>query len=291
MFVAQLWPALLAHRLDRPLIQPPCSVSDTGRNCTAQRDRARSSLLEAGFVEKGIGIGVHQFVRKHRWYRSVDGQTTYAAVLDVAQNVSQSFKIHRFLQHILHHLVDQRMVGNLNVADDGFKARCSLRKYAGHEVFRARALYLGSDPLPLGKTQQLQAASCRPPPSRLEDRGGDRCLFEQLFRGLLVQELEDVHQCKTVLLGERDIDAVVGRSCLKFKIEAAAEPFAQGKAPRLVNTSSERRMQDKLHASALVEESLSNNSDLGRNCAQYSPACNNVVDQLQSAGFAYLAFF
>ena len=81
---------------------------------------------------------------------------------DAAQHFVQAFEVHCFLQDVLHHFVDQRMVGNLDVADDGLEAGGGLRKDAGQQVFGARALDLRRNALALRHAQQLQRAVRRP---------------------------------------------------------------------------------------------------------------------------------
>ena len=76
----------------------------------------------------------------------------------------QSLQIHRLLQHVLHHLAHQRMIGNLDVALDVFEARRRLRKHARQQIVRARALDLRSDALALWKTAAV-AGCVRPPTS------------------------------------------------------------------------------------------------------------------------------
>ena len=103
-----------------------------------------------------------QLVRELRGHGRIDGEAANAAVLDAAQHFDQAFEVHRFLQHVLHHFVDERMVGNLDVAVDGLEAGGGLRKDAGEQVFGAGALNLRRDALALGEAQQLQAAVRRP---------------------------------------------------------------------------------------------------------------------------------
>ena len=59
-----------------------------------------------------------------------------------------------------------------------------------------------------------------------------------------------------MLLGQRDVQAVVGGRGLQFEIEAAAEALAQRQSPGFVDAPAERRVDDQLHAAAFVEEAL-----------------------------------
>src|SRR5487761_1281024 len=100
---------------------------------------------------------------------------------------------------------------NLDVANDGFKASGGLREDIGEEIFGARALDLRCDALAFGEAKQLQTASGGPTPTGFEDGRRDGGLFEQFLYGLLRKKLENVGERKTMLLGERNIDAIIGR--------------------------------------------------------------------------------
>src|SRR5438445_13153745 len=87
-----------------------------------------------------------------------------------------------------------------------------------------------------------------------------------------------------MLLRERNIDAIVGRSGLQLEVEPAAETFAQRKSPALIDPATEGCVEDQLHPSAFIEEPLGDDGALGRNGSQNGPTCNDVVDQLHGAG-------
>src|ERR1700757_2830451 len=146
------------------------------------------------------------------------------------------------------------MVGVFDVAFDVLEAGGGLREDAGEQVFAAGALDLGRDLLAFLKPQKLQTASGVPAEAGFEDRRGKRRLLEQLSDGVGGEELEDVGEGEGVLLGERDVEAVVGGGGLQLEVEAAAEALAQRQAPGLVDPAAEGRVQDELHAAAFVEE-------------------------------------
>ena len=181
------------------------------------------------------------------------------------------------------------MIGNLDVARHRLGARRRVRKHAGQQIVRARALDLRRDSLALLHAQQLQRAPSSPAPAILEQRRRDRRLLQQLLRGELREEVEDIAQRKAVLLGERDVDAVIGCRGLQFKVEAAAEALAQRESPGLVQPSAERCMQDELLAAALVEEAFGDDRGLGRHGAQHGAPADNVGDQLQRGRVAHEA--
>ena len=57
-----------------------------------------------------------------------------------------------------------------------------------------------------------------------------------------------------MLFSQRDIQAIISRRRLQFKVKAATEALAQRQPPGLIDTSAEGCMQDELLAAALVKE-------------------------------------
>ena len=102
--------------------------------------------------------------------------------------------------------------------------------------------------------------------------------------------VEDVAQREAVLLGQRDVQAVVGGGGLQLKIERAAETLAQRQSPGLVDAPAERRMDDELHAAAFIEEALGDDRLLRGHLAQHRAAGDDVLDQLLGAGVIEPAF-
>ena len=109
-------------------------------------------------------------------------------------------------------------------------------------------------------------------------------LLEEFFGGVLGEEVEDVGEREAVLLGEGDVDAVVGGGGLQLEVEAAAEAFAEGEAPGLVDAAAEGSVQDELHAAAFVEEALGDDGGFGGDGAEDGAAGDDVGDELQRGG-------
>ena len=59
-----------------------------------------------------------------------------------------------------------------------------------------------------------------------------------------------------MLLPQRDHDAVIGGRRLQFEIEGTAEALAQRQSPRAIDARTEGRVDDQLHAAALIEEAF-----------------------------------
>ncbi len=289
VLVAEVGPELAADGGDGGGVELAGLFEDAGGEGAAQVDGAGAALLEAGLVEEGVGVGVEELVGEDRGDGGVDGEAADGAALDAAQDLDEAVEVHRFVQDVLHDLVDEGVLGDLDVADDGLEAGGGLREDAGEEVFGAGALDLRGDAFALGHAQQLQAAAGGPAPAVLEDGRGDGGLFEQLFGGVFGEEVEDVGEGEAVLLGEGDVDAVVGGGGLQLEVEAAAEALAQGEAPGLVEAAAEGRVEDELHAAALVEEALGDDGGFGGDGAEDGAAGDDVGDELVGAAGAEAA--
>src|SRR5271155_1977235 len=98
-----------------------------------------------------------------------------------------------------------------------------------------------------------------------------------------MQKLENVGQRKAVLLGQRDIQSVVGRRRLQFEIEAAAEALAQRQSPGFIDSPAKWRMDDQLHPAGLVKESFGDDRRLRGHVAQYRAPLDCVLNQLFGA--------
>ena len=98
------------------------------------------------------------------------------------------------------------------------------------------------------------------------------------------EEVEDVGEREAVLLGEGDVDAVVGGGGLEFEVEAAAEALAEGQAPGFVEAAAEGRVEDELLASAFVEEALGDEGGFGGDGAEDGAAVDDVGDELEGGG-------
>jgi len=285
VFVAEIGPDLFANGGDGGGVDFAGFVGESA----AERGGAGAAFFEAGFVEVGVGVGVEEFVSEDGRGWGVYSQTANCAGLNAAEQFNEAIEVHCFLEDVLHDFVDERVVGNLDVADDGLEAGCGLGEDGGHEVFGAGALDLRGDAFALRHAQELQAAPGGPAPAGFEDGGGDGGLFEELFGGVLGEEVEDVGEGETVLLGEGDVDAVVGGGGLQFEVEAAAEAFAEGEAEGFVDAAAEGGVEDELHAAAVVEETLGDDGGFGGDGSEDGAAGDDVGDELLCAGFAEAA--
>ena len=116
-------------------------------------------------------------------------------------------------------------------------------------------------------------------------------MFQQLFRGVLGEEVKDVSQGEAVLLGEGDVDAVVGGGGLELEVEAATEAFAESEAEGFVDAATEGSVQDELHAAPIVEEALSDDCGLGGDGPESGAAGDDIGYELSGTTFTDAAFF
>ena len=120
---------------------------------------------------------------KTRWDGRVDGEAADGAGCYSAQDFEEAFEVHGFGEGVLHDFADERMVGDLDVADHGLGAGGGVGEDAGEEVVGAGALDLRGDAFALLHAQELQAAAGGPAPAVLEERRGDGGLLEELAGG------------------------------------------------------------------------------------------------------------
>ena len=219
----------------------------------------------------------------------VDGEAADGAVFYAAEEFDEAFEVHGLLEDVLHDFVDEGVVGDLDVADDGLEAGCGLGEDGGHEVFGAGALDLRGDAFAFGEAQELQAASGGPAPAVFEDGRGNGGLFEEFLCGVFGKEMEDVGEWEAVLLGEGDVDAVVGGGGLQLEVEAAAEAFAEGEAEGFVDAAAEGSVEDELHAAAVVEETLGDDGGFGGDGSEGCAAGDDVGDELVGSAGAEAA--
>jgi hypothetical protein len=142
------------------------------------------------------------------------------------------------------------------------------------------------DAFALGEPQELEAAAGGPAPAVFEDGRGDGGLLEELLGCVLGEELEDFVEGEAVLFGKGDVDAVVGSGGLQFEVEAAAEAFAKGEAPGLVDATAEGSVEDELHAAAVVEEALGDDGVFGGYGAENGATGDDVGNELVRSAWA-----
>ena len=92
--------------------------------------------------------------------------------------------------------------------------------------------------------------------------------------------MKDIFERKTVGRTKREHDRIFGGCGLQLKIELAAETFAQRQSPGAIEPAAKRRMQDELHAAAVVEEPFENQIVLRRHDAEHDLGAGQIIDDL-----------
>ena len=284
VLVAEVGPELGADGGDGCGVEAAGRFGKTGGDVAAGADGAGAAGGGVLGVEEGVGHGVDELMREDGWDGGVDSDAGDGACGDSLQHFEEAFEVHGLGEGVLHDLADEGVVGDLDVAGHGLGTGGGVGEDAGQEVVGAGALDLGGDAFALGHAQELEAAAGGPAPAVLEEGRGDAGLLEELAGGEGGEEVEDVGQREAVLLGEGDVDAVVGGGGLELEVEAAAEALAEGKAPGLVQAAAEGGVEDELLASSFVEEALGDEGGFGGDGAEDGAAVDDVGDELESCG-------
>ncbi len=115
-----------------------------------------------------------------------------------------------------------------------FEAGGDIREDRRQQIVATHALNLRRNFLAALEAQECQSAIRVPAPARLEDRRArEHRLLQNVADGFRLQEVEDIGEREAVLLGERDVEAVVGGGGLQFEVEALAEALAKCESPGL----------------------------------------------------------
>src|SRR5207302_5821759 len=110
--------------------------------------------------------------------------------------------VHRLREHTLHDFAHQRVIGNLDVADDVFLAGGHVGENRCQQVVGTHALDLRWNFLAAVKAQQGQRASGIPAPTGAENGRCECRLFENRLHRFRLKKLEDIGKRETVLLAK-----------------------------------------------------------------------------------------
>src|SRR5262249_7694124 len=104
--------------------------------------------------------------------------------------------------------------------------------------------------------EHSQRARDVPAPANVPHRRVEQRLAQKLSHCLGIQIVKDVFQGKTVGWTKRQNDRVFGRRSLQLEIESAAETLAQRESPGAIQSTAKWRVQNELHAAAVVKKSF-----------------------------------
>ena len=143
----------------------------------------------------------------------------------------------------------------------------------------------GAMRLPFDIAEELQGTSGGPAPAVLEDGEAMAACSRSSWAVCSVRNWKTSERGKLCCSARADVDAVVGGGGLQLEVEAAAEAFAEGEAPGLVDAAAEGGVQDELHAAAFVEEALGDDGGFGGHGSRGRRGrLDDVGDELQGAG-------
>src|SRR5262249_4091809 len=145
-----------------------------------------------------------------------------------------------------------------------------IRKGRGQEIFRLHALELRWQPAPVTTPRDRKRDGRVPPPMGTEHRRVEQRLNQDVFHRFRLKEAEDVFEGEGMLGAEREENRLVGCRRLQLEVELPAEAFPEREAPRSIHPAAERRVDDELHATRLVEEALGDDRVLRRERAEHA---------------------
>ena len=230
------------------------------REGSARGDRSRAALGHFAPVEERIRVRVEEFVTERRRLARVAGEELDLAPLDLAQHSDEGFHVVSLVQAIVHRLTDERMIGQLDVADHVLLTAGQFRKDRRQQVLTAEPLQGRGHLLSVLGSDDLQGARHIPAPAVLKNRHGQDRLLEHLLHVARRQHSEHAFQRKTVLRTERQHDAVIVRVRLQLEVERPAEPLPHGESPRPSDPRPKRSVNHQLHPAALIEEAFEDDS-------------------------------
>ena len=133
VFIAAAIAAIQTAAAETPeLSTPPASDADKeAAYATAIENRTTDILKLLAVAEAAKSNNVHDAILAQ-----------YRARFDTPQQTFKSGYVHCHLQTIANGLSHQRMIGNLTLADDVFRAGNLIGKHGGNEIFRRHTLQL-----------------------------------------------------------------------------------------------------------------------------------------------------
>ena len=246
--VARLGPHFVAHAGDGVKVQ----LAEIRRRIRIQpaprHHGLRAPLFQRCIIQIGVGPRGEDFQRQRRRFRKVAGDHLYGAALDVGQQSFKPVHVHGLVQAVGDRLSNERMIGNLPVADDVLAAGHLVGEDGGEQVFGGHALQLRRDLVAAAKAQQGERDAGVPAPAGGEHGRIQQRLGEQGPHGFRRQITGYVLQRKAVAGGKRQHDGVFRGRGLQLEVELAAETLAQAETPGAVDSPTEGRMNHELHA-------------------------------------------
>src|SRR5829696_3388281 len=94
--------------------------------------------------------------------------------------------------------------------------------------------------------------------------------------------MKNVFEWKTMRWSKRKDDRIFSGRRLELDVELPAETLSQRQSPGSVQAAAERRVQDELHAAAVVKKSFEYEIVLRRHHAKHDLRASQILDDLLS---------
>ena len=273
-------PCLLPDPVDRAPVQPPDVGGGLRIESPAHRHRPGAAFLQRRIVEERVRTGVEHLRRERRGLGEVAGDDSNLAGREARHQGFEPVDVHRLGQRVGDRLLHQGVIGDLAGAREVLDARDLVREHRGDEILGLHALDVRRNLAAAAKARDRERDVRVPPPAHVEHRRVEQRLGEDVAHRFRREVAAHLLEREAVGLAEREHDGVLGGRGLELEVELAAEPLAQREAPRAVEPAAEPRMDDELHAAALVEEPFQHHRVPVRQRAERGVGGAEVVDYL-----------
>ncbi|MNS21026.1 hypothetical protein D3C72_527800 [compost metagenome] len=248
--------------------------------------RLSAPFFQWRVIQEGIGPCIEDGRRQRRRGGQISAQQAHRAAFHTPQKRQPAFAVHRLVQAVVEGLLDQRMIGNLPLADDVLQAGDLIGEYGGNQVFALHPLDLWRHLATADKARQGHGHAGVPAPAHAKQRRIEQRLDKDRLGAAAIQVTPHIVQFETVAGGQRQHDGVLAGCRLQLEVEGTAEALAQGQAPGAVDAAAVGRMDDQLGTAGLIEEALHHQRVLRGQGAEHFAGAGQVVEQLAGGGFA-----
>ena len=284
ILVPGIRPRFRAHPLDRLRVEPAQVRGLLHRQVAARLDRQRAPLLGRGIVQEGVRLGAQDLLGQGRRAGQFAARHLHFAGLDAAQQPGQPIHVHDAAQAVLQGLRNQRMVRDLALAREVFRAGKLIGEHRGQQVFGIRPLEEGRRPLAVAEAPHRQRDAGVPAPAAREDGRVEHGLGEHVRNRGPRQVAAHFVQREAVHDAQRDDDGVFQRRRLQLEVEPPAEAFPERQAPGAVEPRAVGRMHHDVGVARLVEEALDDDAFRRGQTVQRGAGRAQVFGQLLRRG-------
>jgi hypothetical protein len=222
----------------------------------AKRDGARPSLLERCVIQKGVRPGIENLVCEGRGLDRVAELHPDLAAFDPFEKGEEAGEVRRLVKAVPNRLADQGVVRNLDRARYVLLTGNLVRKDRSEQIVRLHPLEGKGNPPAAPAPEDGEGARGIPPPARREHRRGQERLRQEILRGPGSNETQNRLEREGLRRSQREHDRVIGRGSLQLHVEGPAQALTEREPEAPVDACPNRRVQDELHSTRLVEEPL-----------------------------------